>query len=246
MKLKINPPTQAKPFARQIDFEQNQLVLHADTDIMLPYQGTELEVIFCLGIKADLFREDDKQAWYKSFVERLIFKFTTPQFTYQVEHAGTVKEFFDLLEEKHPFLKIITSFENQDLDPLRRRLAEVIAQSIEDYNKTGVVKKITNISGSQLSFPIQESPLMMSVSSQFDSSADSRYVPEEPKTYPFFNLVLSIGGIILAGAIAWYASLSKENALLLFVIAFCLGILCCYAGIMNIRELLRSLSNKSN
>ena len=135
MKLKIKSPTQEKPFARQIDFLSDRIVLHADTDIELLYPQTSLEIIFYLE---NHVQTSSKSISYRPFIERLIFKFIT----YQIQHAGTLKQFFELVDEKHSFKEIRFSFENQNLDVSRQEFAEEIAQAIEKHNNADVNSKV--------------------------------------------------------------------------------------------------------
>ncbi len=206
MKLKINSSTQAKPFAGQIDFLPDNIVLHADTDIVLTYSDTCLEIILWLENHVSFHKQEIS---YRPFIQRFIFKFITPQFTYQVEHAGTIQQFFALLEEKHPFQKTTISFENHTLDLPRKQFAENIAHAIEKYNQSGIVPKIRNISISQATFPIKGT-FWTETFSPTSKENDKTAKPEKPETHPLYNIFVGFWGILIASGLLFYLHGTQE------------------------------------
>ena len=141
MELKIKSSTQAKPFARQIDFLPDRIVLHADTDIVLTYQETSLNLCLHLGVDVVKRNGQDRLTTYPR-MEYITFEFITNSFTYQIEHACTLQDVFKFIDYKLPFSKISYSFKNADKDVLTQKLAQNISVALEDHLQYGLHEPI--------------------------------------------------------------------------------------------------------
>ncbi len=145
MKLNINSPTQEKPFAHQIDFLPEHIVLHADTDIVLAYKETSLNLCLYLGLTTtrDTYRTShgrfDREERLTTYpcVRYVTFEFITDSFTYQIAHYCTLQALFKFIDYKFP-LKISYSFENADKDVLTQKFAQNISVALKDHLQYGI------------------------------------------------------------------------------------------------------------
>jgi len=154
MELKIKSPTQANPFINKISFASNNIMLHADQEIWLPYEETELEIILKLGVSSSALHSQGAQVAYVPFVDYLIFVFHTPQTTYTLNHKEKIDILFALLDENHPFKKLTFSFQGHTLDFPRQQLAAQIAQQLADHTKYHLHNPSQNIITHILPFPV--------------------------------------------------------------------------------------------
>lgn len=149
MQLNINSPTQEKPFAHQIDFLPEHIVLHAATDIVLAYKETSLNLCLHLGLTTwrDTYRTShgrfDRQERLTTYpcVRYVTFEFITDSFTYQIAHHCALQDLFKFIDYKFP-LKISYSFENADKDALTQKLAQNISVALKDHLEYGIHEPI--------------------------------------------------------------------------------------------------------
>lgn len=201
MKLNINSPTQEKPFAHQIDFLPEHVVLHADTDIVLAYKETSLNLCLYLGLitSRDTYRTShgrfDREERLTTYpcVRYVILEFITSSFTYRVAHNCTLQDIFKLIDYKFP-LKISYSFENADKDVLTQKLAQNISIALQDHLQYGIHEPIEYPRMVQYGAPVGV-PIYFGIN---DREKNPPSLSEKIIAYALFSLliVISLGFII--------------------------------------------------
>ena len=143
MELKIDNPTQEKQFISKICFKENAVVLQGQTPVVLSYSETDFRLVIHLRVGTSFCAEKSQNKInYIPQVHFLTFEFTSNNFTYQVNHVGTLKLCFELLDQKYPFKQFSFGFENHQNDPLTVKLAQRITTAFNDHLKYGLHENI--------------------------------------------------------------------------------------------------------